>query len=953
MNPFPIVVGAIAALVLWQIIRRPIQRRLAVRDAIRRPTETMLVIAGSLLGTALITGSFIVGDTLDSSIRSRAYTQLGPVDEVIRTDDPRDAERVQDKIEAIDSELIDGVLSVTTVPAAAATSDGERRAEPGAQLLELDFEQGAEFGGDPSSTGITGATPDADEAVVTDALGESLGLAEGDSLEVFVYGESKEFEIASVVPQQGLAGLWLGPESTSPNIFVAPGTIASIAQGEPPPAAVPPLTLVLVSNRGGVEEGAALTSEVEDLLSDELGPGLRIEPEKEDLLAIAERDGESFQELFLGIGTFAIIAGILLLVNIFVMLADERKSQLGMLRAVGMRRSDLIRAFVIEGSIYALAASILGALIGIGVGWAIVKLAAPIFGGFDDFGLDLVFSMEPGSLIDGFTIGLVISFLTIILTSVRISRINVIAAIRDLPAEKIRITRRRNIIIGSIVTLLGIGWFLSSLSDDRAWAGVQLGPALAFFFSLPLTSRVLPRRSAVVLAASLSLVWGVFGNTITGGRFYGSGDINAFVVVGVLLTFSAVVLLSQTGDVIQRVFAKVGARQLSLRLGMSYPLAQRFRTGLTLGMYALVIFTMTFIAVLTEVFGGQVDRVVQEAGGGYDMIVTASGSNPPDVTAIEGFEDVETATPLLRGVAKYDAAGVAEAQEWGLLGVDESFIATGPPKIEDRAPGLETDADVWRAVAEDPSLAVIPNFFLQSGGGPPSDLLKPGSVMTVIDPLSGTEVEREIAGVLAQDLTFSAYMSQGSAREILGERAVPSLFFVSTSGGAAEARDVAARLQGELFRNGVEADTFRSVVEEFQGANLQFFRLMQAYLALGLIVGIAGLGVVMVRSVRERRREIGVLRALGFVSPQVRRAFLFESGFTAFQGIVVGTVLALITAQQLVASGEFGETAEFTIPWTDIGILTAAALVASLIATAWPAHQAAGIPPAVALRTAE
>jgi putative ABC transport system permease protein len=179
------------------------------------------------------------------------------------------------------------------------------------------------------------------------------------------------------------------------------------------------------------------------------------------------------------------------------------------------------------------------------------------------------------------------------------------------------------------------------------------------------------------------------------------------------------------------------------------------------------------------------------------------------------------------------------------------------------------------------------------------------------------------------------------------------LFFVATAGGEAEAREVGTRLQGELFRNGVEADTFRSLVEEFQGANLQFFRLMQAYLALGLVVGIAGLGVVMVRSVRERRREIGVLRAIGFVAPQVRRAFLSESAFTALQGIVVGTALALVTAAQLVASGEFGESAEFTIPWTDIGILTGAALVASLLATAWPAHQAAAIPPAVALRTAE
>jgi ABC-type antimicrobial peptide transport system permease subunit len=75
----------------------------------------------------------------------------------------------------------------------------------------------------------------------------------------------------------------------------------------------------------------------------------------------------------------------------------------------------------------------------------------------------------------------------------------------------------------------------------------------------------------------------------------------------------------------------------------------------------------------------------------------------------------------------------------------------------------------------------------------------------------------------------------------------------------------------------------------------QFFLLMQGYLALGLLVGITGLGVVMVRAVRERRRTIAVLRALGFRAATVRRSFLTESGFVAFEGVIVGTVLGVTT----------------------------------------------------------
>ncbi|MFG3510349.1 FtsX-like permease family protein [Streptomyces sp. NPDC047821] len=59
---------------------------------------------------------------------------------------------------------------------------------------------------------------------------------------------------------------------------------------------------------------------------------------------------------------------------------------------------------------------------------------------------------------------------------------------------------------------------------------------------------------------------------------------------------------------------------------------------------------------------------------------------------------------------------------------------------------------------------------------------------------------------------------------------------------------------------------------------------MQGFLALGLLIGVTGLGVVMVRAVRERRRTIGILRALGFRARTVQRSFLWESAFIVCGG---------------------------------------------------------------------
>ncbi len=187
--------------------------------------------------------------------------------------------------------------------------------------------------------------------------------------------------------------------------------------------------------------------------------------------------------------------------------------------------------------------------------------------------------------------------------------------------------------------------------------------------------------------------------------------------------------------------------------------------------------------------------------------------------------------------------------------------------------------------------------------------------------------------------------------EVIGERAAPSRLYVALEEGTPPAR-VARSLEADYIPNGVEVRTFRAIVSESQSANLQFFRLMQGYLALGLVVGISGLGVIMVRAVRERRREIGVLRSLGFQPGTVGRSFLLESGFVALEGLILGAGLSIATAYQLFANAEvFGDLeVSFTIPWLELAILLSLTLVASLAATGWPARQASRIKPAVALR---
>ena len=165
-----------------------------------------------------------------------------------------------------------------------------------------------------------------------------------------------------------------------------------------------------------------------------------------------------------------------------------------------------------------------------------------------------------------------------------------------------------------------------------------------------------------------------------------------------------------------------------------------------------------------------------------------------------------------------------------------------------------------------------------------------------------------------------------------------------------DADQFADDVQARFLANGTEAVSIPTIMDEGYTMTRQIFQLFQGYLAMGLIVGIAGTAVVMVRAVRERRRQIGTLRAIGFGSRSVGRSFAIETGFVAAEGTVIGSVLALVTLYDIVAlSDSFGQMS-FSIPYVSLAVLLLGTVAASLLATVWPTIAASRIRPAVALR---
>src|SRR4051794_31299795 len=181
---------AVAGLGLtWLLVRQPVSRRLAGRQVARRKTEAALVITGSVLGTAIIVGALVVGDTLGFSVRQDAYRTLGPVDERVVSTAPVTGTDVSWRLGGAlaRSPDVDGILSAR-VSQAAAMRDwrGQRIAEPRVLAWDMDLVAAARFGAAGGPSGLSGPAPRPGHVVVNQPFADALHARVGDAVTLFL-----------------------------------------------------------------------------------------------------------------------------------------------------------------------------------------------------------------------------------------------------------------------------------------------------------------------------------------------------------------------------------------------------------------------------------------------------------------------------------------------------------------------------------------------------------------------------------------------------------------------------------------------------------------------------------------------------------------------------------------------------------------------------------------------
>jgi putative ABC transport system permease protein len=911
-------------------LRNRVMLKLGLRNIPRRRTQTVLIVVGLMLGTLIISAAFGTGDTMTYSFRSMALDSLGETDELIHTGGSMSligpkivigntsgeyypsqinffsqsrftslsakvaSQQANQDASAL---LIDALVPVIVNKEALVIDYTSRQSEGMVSVIGYESFAADSFGQLRTTSGkrITFGELGENEVYLEQKMADRLMAEPGHELDIFLVA-NKPFRatVRAIIPTG-----------------IVPGDlIMQLWQAQSASDHPDQINAILVSNVGGPYQGASHSPTVVKYLKSQLGgTNLKVHNDKELLLYASSLIGSVFTTMFVGFGSFSIAAALLLIFLIFIMLAAERTQEMGVARAVGTRRRHLVQMFVFEGAAYDIVAALVGTLLGAGVGLATVGVMAARMKDIADIGFfQLHHRIEPRSMIVACCLGLLMTFVTVTISAWRVSRLNIVTAIRDLPPPphpdaglrslwiqqwryladalrqllhlRIHRTLKRLLWDGPIATLTFL-WALTIRGPLAVVVGLALvrvshNSRSAFLYGLGVSLAIIgigltirwilgayhvrpvirDRIAFSFTGIGLLLFWMMPIDTL---RFLNppsrKSSSEIFILAGIMMIAGAVWAIIYNSELllglVTWLLRPVHRLLPVVRIAIAYPLQYKVRTGLTIAMFALVIFMLVFMSVFVGLLNKAMGQDLFEGVAGiYDLEAAASPMNPiPDLAA------AIRAKPELN-IADYRVIRGQDAQRF-------------------------------------------------SGG----EISASGGRYYRIQLASGVD-----------------------------------------------AKKAARALESAFVENGLTTVVIKDQLEAALGMVRSILGLLQSFMGMGLIVGSASIGIISARAVVERRQQIGMLRAIGYQSWMIQWSFLIEATFVALLGILLGVGLGLILAYnfynaEIASSGpESGMMFSFSIPWANLALITAIAYGTSILTTLLPAWQAGHIYPAEALR---
>ena len=842
----------------------------AIKSLLHHKTRLALTGLSIVLGVAFISGTFIYTDTTSAAFDGIFDTAFEGVDVVVSSDSPFSfGQGVY-----FDEELVEDVAAVPGVALATPTLQGM-----GVSIIGKDGEVVGASGppkfaafipSDPAVWGPvtfrTGGPPVGPDQAAVDVSSAELGDYElGDTIAIVsTSGGRMEFELVGTtgfgeLDNLGGATFALFDLPTTQMVVGQPGKVDGVqiqaSQGTDIDALVIDVQAVLPE--GAVAQSAQTVAEEQ---AEEIQAGL------------------GFFSTFLLVFAFvALFVGTFIIYNTFRIVVVQRLRELALMRAIGSTRSQTLRVVLLEAAIVGLLASVIGIFVGIGL--AVLLRAA-----LEGFGIALPSGslvLAPRTIIVGLVVGLGVTILSSLIPAIQASRVPPVAAMNEGAATPPKKAFTRRAIVGTIVTLLGIGLLLTGLLADIPDTAGQLSligfGAVVIILGAYVLSAIFAVPAAQIIGAPFAWIFGASGKLAqrnAGRDPRRVSATSAAIMVGIALISLVSVLAASISGTIDDVLDAGVEADLTVLSTNTFDLSGGFSSAV-----ATEIVALPEVAAVAQIQQGPIIIVTVEDDGTTredEEFLTGVSDNALDFFAIEAVGGV--AIPSETGMVV--DVNLAEDRDW-VVGteVDVLFEATGP------------------------------------------------AVLTV---------EGLVEGEFADGITISrAGFERGFESD-----ADTQLFIRLSDGVSLDEGKVAIQVVTDDIPT-IEVKTLDEFQDDISGQINQLLGLFTGLLALTVIIALIGVTNTMTLAVHERTREIGLLRAVGLDRGQTRRMILTEATIIAAFGATLGVILGIGFAWAVLIPLRDEGFTTFVIPVVSLVVWVAATSILAVVFAIWPAQRAA------------
>jgi putative ABC transport system permease protein len=623
-----------------------------------------------------------------------------------------------------------------------------------------------------------------------------------------------------------------------------------------------------------LKPGATL-AECERELGALLGPAFEVQP--------PSSRGQQFEAMLAGYSmmvgissAFTLFIGMFIIYNSFSIAVTQRRSEIGMLRALGATRGQIRWLFLGESAVMGLLGSAAGAILGAAIARVIVSLIGALIS--DVYGVAQRaegLAIDPSVLAMALGIGVVTSLVAAALPARSAARVDPVQALQKGRYQVLSAGENRlRAILGGVLGLVSVGCLVMDASRPMFYLGYALTIVVALLLAPLLTLAI-----AMILRPALKWLRPVEG------------------------ALAADSLIQSP----RRTSASVAALMLSLALVVAFD-------GMARASYQSIVDWMN-TTLDPELF-------IMPSQSLDVQTMRFPATMAPEIAGVPGVERLQ----MLR-----NSRVTFRQSRVMVVAIEMTSVA----QTALRAPVAGNAGEMYRSAAAGEGLMVSDNLaqLQHLALGDELEVAAPYGLIRL--PIVGIVVDySDQQGAILMDRSlFIKYWQDDSV----------NVFRVYLKSGASVSgvrKDLLERYAGRRQVFVMTNDELKSYVMKVTG---QWFGLTSVQIAVAVLVAILGIINTLTVSITDRRRELGVLKAVGAVRGQVRRAIWLEALSVATLGLVLGCALGAINLYyilQIVQRDIAGMRLDYAYPTKTVLALVPAILGAAFVAALWPAESA-------------